>query len=224
MRSSSIELVAREVDLTLMEREPHPALVERARHRDPQAWAEIYERFSRQIYSFFLHAVRDRRAAEDLSAGVFLEALEAVDRFSGAPRAMRVWLFQIGRRSLIDYFRSDGRAQVVPIEDADSGEIVAFDPADDPELAALTALVRQNLLLAVHAPSKDQKEVVLLRLVGELTSAEITNIVGKSVGAVKALQYRAMTALGKALTRDIGPWFLPGRSGPYPSPRPRRIP
>jgi RNA polymerase sigma-70 factor (ECF subfamily) len=196
---SPLEVVARAADPTPMEQEPHPVLVDRARHRDPQAWEEIYERFSGQIYSFFLHSVRDRRAAEDLSAEVFLEALVAAERFSGDLGAMRAWLFKIGRHNLIDYFTSNGRGRVVPIEDAYLEQIAASDPAEDPELAPLGAPRRKRLLLAVQALSKDQKEVVLLRLVGELTSAETAKIVGKSVGVVKALQHRGLTALARAL-------------------------
>jgi RNA polymerase sigma-70 factor (ECF subfamily) len=198
-----LEALPKQSDRRLVEHEPHPAIVERARRRDPQAWAEIYERFSGPIYGFFLHALRDRQAAEDLTAGVFLEALEAAGRFSGDLKEMRAWLFKIGRHNLIDYFRRNGRARVVPIDDVDPAEIAASHPVEDPETAALRALSRQGLMSAVHSLSVDQKEVVLLRLAGELTSSEIAEVVGKSVGAVKALQHRAMAALAKALAREI---------------------
>lgn len=184
-------------------------LIEGVRRRDPGAWAEIYQRLSGQVYGFFLHQVRSRDVAEDLTAGVFLEALQAADRFEGKFYDLRAWLFRIGRNNLIDHRRRKER-QVASIEETDPSELARALPMADPEEAALSSLEQQRVVEAIQTLSPDQKEVLVLRLTGDLTSAQIAQIVGKTPGAVKALQHRGLVALTKALA-------------PYPSRSPERL-
>lgn len=178
-------------------------LVERARRREPHAWAEIYERFGGQIYGFFLNQVRNVESAEDLTAGVFLEALQAANRFQGTPSDLRAWLFRIGRNNLIDQARRKS-VKSGPIEDADPAELARASEVQDPQELAIASLERQRVLRAIEGLAPDQKEVLLLRLTGDLTSAQIAKLVGKTPGAVKALQHRAVAALAKTM-RGPGP-------------------
>jgi RNA polymerase sigma-70 factor, ECF subfamily len=179
-------------------------VIDRAKQRDPDAWAVIYERFSASIYNFFQYEVRNRQTAEDLTAGVFLEGLQAAHRFDGDEKALRAWLFRIGRHNLIDYIRSSRRAVLEDIEQTSERELAARTLShEDPEESAMATLVRDRVRAAVHHLSRDQREVVLLRLTGGLTSPEIAQIVGKTTGAVKALQHRAMSSLAKTLA-DTG--------------------
>lgn len=180
------------------------AVIERARRRDPDAWAAIYERFAPSIFSFFHYEVRNRQTAEDLTAGVFLEGMQAAHRFNGDEKALRAWLFRIGRHNLIDHIRSSRRAVLEDIDATPERELRARTLAhQDPEESAMKSLVRDRVRRAVGELSRDQREVVLLRLTAGLTSAEIAQVVGKTTGAVKALQHRAMTTLAKTLA-DTG--------------------
>jgi RNA polymerase sigma-70 factor (ECF subfamily) len=179
-------------------------LIERARRRDQAAWTTIYERYSASIYSFFHYQVRNRQTAEDLTAGVFLEGMQAAHRFTGDEKALRAWLFRIGRHNLIDHIRSTRRAVLEDIETTSERELAARTLAnDDPAESAMTLLLQDRVRAEVKRLSRDQREVILLRLSGGLTSPEIAKIVGKTTGAVKALQHRAMSALAKVLT-DTG--------------------
>ncbi|MGH2706399.1 MAG: sigma-70 family RNA polymerase sigma factor [Actinomycetota bacterium] len=174
-------------------------LVERAKQREPHAWAEIYERFSGSVYAFFVHQLQNRQTAEDLTGGVFVEGLQSAHRFQGDLAAMRSWLFRIARNNLIDYFRRERRVTWEPIDDTNPTELARVSPVEDPEESALSNLDRQRLLEVIESLSPDQREVVLLRLAGGLTSPEIAEMVGKTVGAVKALQHRAVASLARAL-------------------------
>lgn len=170
-----------------------------ARTGDPDAWGQIYRRFSGPVYGFFLHQVRDQQVAEDLTAGVFVEAIQAAARFSGSLAALRSWLFRIARNDLIDYWRHARRVQSEAIEDVDDADLARAIPVDDPADTAISSVDRSQLLASVRRLSPEQRQVVLLRLSGDLTSSEIARVMGKSEGAIKALQYRALAVLRKAL-------------------------
>ncbi|MGH2719775.1 MAG: RNA polymerase sigma factor [Actinomycetota bacterium] len=193
---------------------PNPderALIAAVVRRDPRAWAEIYERFADGLLGFFVHQLHDRAAAEDLTSEVFLEALRAADRF--APRGgqhgdlgdLLAWLFRIARNNLIDYYRRQRRSPTEPLELAEEADLARAVPSVDPGEAAIAALDQQRVLQAIAGLSPDQREVILLRLSGGLTSPQIAEIVGKTAGAVKALQHRALATLIRALNPEAAP-------------------
>lgn len=176
------------------------ALLQRARRRDPAAWADLYERFAGQLLGYFVHQCRDLATAEDLTSETFLEAMRAAHRFQGDLDDLRAWLFRIGRNNLIDHSRRRQRSPVEALDDVTEGELARCHPGADPGDQAIEAVEQGRLLAAVHALSPDQREVVLLRLTGGLTSVQIAGIVGKTPGAVKALQHRALASLARRLT------------------------
>jgi RNA polymerase sigma-70 factor (ECF subfamily) len=179
--------------------EDFDAIIALARTGDPDAWGQIYRQFAGPVYGFFVHQVRDPEVAEDLTAGVFVEAIQAASRFSGSLAALRSWIFRIARNDLIDYWRHARRVQSEAIDDVDDADLARAIPVDDPADAAISSVNRSRLLAAVHRLSPEQRQVVLLRLAGDLSSSEIARVMGKSEGAIKALQYRALAVLRKAL-------------------------
>jgi RNA polymerase sigma-70 factor (ECF subfamily) len=181
------------------EQDDFEGVIALAREGDPGAWAEIYRRFAGPVYGFFVHQVRDPEVAEDLTAGVFVEAIQACGRFSGTVSALRSWLFRIARNDLVDHWRHARRVQNEAIEDVDDADLARAIPVDDPADTAISAVNRSRLLASINRLSPEQRQVVLLRLAGDLSSAEIGRVMGKSEGAIKALQYRALAVLRKAL-------------------------
>jgi RNA polymerase sigma-70 factor (ECF subfamily) len=183
------------------DREPsgREELIERARRRDSQAWTEIYDHFAGPIFGWFFSQLHHRELSEDMTGEVFVEAMKAAERFHGSFADLRSWLFRIARNNLIDHVRRQKRATLEAIEDADPTQLNRAVPSEDPEEIALSNLDRQRVRKAVERLSPDQREVLLLRLNGGLSSPEMATIVGKTVGAVKALQHRALVSLAKAL-------------------------
>jgi RNA polymerase sigma-70 factor, ECF subfamily len=179
--------------------EDFEAIIALARTGDPDAWGQIYRRFAGPVYGFFVHQVRDPEVAEDLTAGVFVEAIQAATRFSGSLGALRSWIFRIARNDLIDYWRHARRVQSEAIDDIDDADLARAVPVDDPADTAISSVNRSQLLATVRRLSPEQRQVVLLRLSGDLSSSEIARVMGKSEGAIKALQYRALAVLRKAL-------------------------
>jgi RNA polymerase sigma-70 factor (ECF subfamily) len=184
---------------------PEARLIAAAGRRDPQAWAEIYERFSGPLLGFFVHQLRDHATAEDMTSEVFIEALRAADRFQGDLADLRSWLFRIARNNLLDHFRKQRRTPTESLELTEEADLARATPTVDPGDEVLALIDRQRVLDAVQALSPDQREVVLLRLSGGLTSPQIAAIVGKTTGAVKALQHRALSTLARALTPEESP-------------------
>jgi RNA polymerase sigma-70 factor (ECF subfamily) len=181
-------------------------IIEQARRGDPQAWAELYERFSGSIFGYLYNRLRLSEPAEDLVAKTFMEALEGIGRFQGDLSGMRAWLFSIARHNLFDHLRRESRAEITPLDDVAHEDLSRLAPAAGPEDQAISAIERSRVLEAIGELSKDQQEVVLLRLNGGLTSKEIAEVVGKTAGAVKALQHRAMRALARSLAQGPPDW------------------
>jgi RNA polymerase sigma-70 factor (ECF subfamily) len=168
------------------------ALVGGARALEEDAWATIYDRHYRQIYSYAYHRIGDRDAAEDLAAEVFAEAVAGIRSYRYRGRPMLAWLYRIAHNLTSDYLRSRARrSSVCPSEDAAPG-------AMDPELEGVS--FRQDLRRALLTLSPSQQQVVFLRFLQGFSSAEVGAMLGKSSETVRALQCRAMRALRRQLS------------------------
>lgn len=171
-------------------------LVEKAQAGDLSAYGLIYDQLYNGIFSYVLHQVGSRAQSEDITAGVFLGALEKLDGFQWRGAGFRAWLYRIARNDVLDHFRKRGRsAGEVPLA-AEALE----QPADvQVEDEAESNWDRQELLGAVKSLSDDQQQVILLKLVGNLSNRQIGEVISKNEGAVKALQHRALMRLRKIL-------------------------
>jgi RNA polymerase sigma-70 factor (ECF subfamily) len=134
------------------------------------------------------------RDPEDVLGEVFLHVARDIHRFDGDDAALRRWVFSIAHNRAMDDHRKAGRDKSSPSEDlADVGPEEEMPDPTDPEL--VEALARL---------SPDQREVVLLRFVGDLPLEAVARITRRRVGAVKALQHRALDNLRKAVSPADG--------------------
>jgi len=171
-------------------------LLERAKEYDQAALGELYDRYGPRIYSYIYYRLGDTSLAEDLTAQVFLRMLEAIrasrpwrDSFSG-------WLYRIAHNLIVDHFRRQAQEGCMPLEE----QLVAAE--DNTAEAVEKRLTRRQLRAAINRLSEDQAQVVVLRFVEGLSSAEIARIMGKSEGAIRALQYRAIVNLRRFMEED----------------------
>ena len=169
-----------------------------ARRREPGAVTRVYTAYAPALFRFFLAAVGDRPTAEDLTGDVFKSAIEDLPRFRGPVEALGGWLFRIARHDLSDYRRRQVRNLVQPLEDL-LEEAAAAGGAVDPEELALDRVEGHRVLAALRQLTPDQREVLLLRLVANLTAPEVAEILNKSTDAVKALQHRGLASLARLL-------------------------
>ena len=190
-----------------------------ARRREPAAVTRIYTAYAPALYRFFMAAVSDRHLAEDLTGTAFVSAIEALPRFRGPIEALGGWLFQIARHDLYDYRRKQARSRIEPLED-NLNEAALADGGVDPEELAIERLEGTRVLAALRELSSDQREVLLLRMAGGLTAPEVADILGKTTGAVKALQHRGLASLARVLGLRSP---QESQERPYPSPDPGRL-
>jgi RNA polymerase sigma factor (sigma-70 family) len=190
-----------------------------ARRREPAAVTRIYTAYAPALFRFFMAAVADRHQAEDLTGTAFVSAIEALPRFRGPIEALGGWLFQIARHDLYDFRRKQARSRMEPLDD-NLAEAAASAGAADPEDQAIDRLESGRVVAAMRQLSPDQREVLLLRMAGGLTAPEVAETLGKTTGAVKALQHRGLASLARVL--GLRSPEQP-QERPYPSPDPGRL-
>jgi RNA polymerase sigma-70 factor (ECF subfamily) len=138
--------------------------------------------------------------AEDVTGEVFVSVVRDLHRFRGDDAGLRRWLFTIAHHRAVDAVRKRTRRREEAVDPTElrSAPVAADDPAEQ-VTARLSAL---PAFLALDRLTLDQRSVVLLRLVADLSVAETAEILGKEPGAVKTLQRRALAALHRAVTLE----------------------
>jgi RNA polymerase sigma-70 factor (ECF subfamily) len=169
------------------------SLVRRAQQQDQEALSEIFEIYFDRLYSYMASRIGNRAEAEDMTQQVFLKVLQSLPRYRWRGMPFSAWLFRIARNLVIDYHRGQGRARTVPLETA------LCRDSDDPVQIAEQRLTLEEVNQALSQLSESQQDVIRLRFAGELSVAEVAGIMGKSEGAIKALQHSAMVALRRVL-------------------------
>ena len=169
-------------------------LVRRAQHRDQEAFAQLYEEHFDKIYRYVTLKIGNETEAEDMTQQVFLNALQSISSFKWKGIPFSAWLFRIAHNQVVDYFRSKKRT-TVPLDES----LVSSNSNDNPQSVVEQKLDIEQLLLATKQLTEAQREVISLRFAGELSIAQVAKAMGKSQGAVKALQHSAIVALRKTL-------------------------
>ena len=175
-------------------------LIQQAKEGDPAAFAELYDLYQPAIYRYIFYRVNDVPTAEDLTSEVFVRLVEKIDRFKIQGRPLLAWLYTIARNLITDHHRHAGRALPLSLD----GPPVADVDAADPEDAIEHSLTQHMLATAITSLTEDQRQVVILKFVEGLDNETVARALGKSVGAVKGLQHRALVALRRVLEANGG--------------------
>ena len=162
--------------------EPERLLIEAAQN-DPGRFAELYEANFERIYAFIVRRVQDRHEAEDLTAEVFHHALANISRFEWRGVPFAVWLFRIAANAIADRRRRTRQT---------------VDPqlAEDLDQSSWRDIERRaTLFQLVNNLPEDQRSVLVKRFVEQKSVSEIAGEFGRSEGAIKQLQFRALKNL-----------------------------
>ncbi|RCG30366.1 RNA polymerase subunit sigma-70 [Sphaerisporangium album] len=175
-------------------------VVLRAKTGDADAFAALYDRYVDLVYRYVYFRVGCHMLAEDLTSETFLRALGRIGHFTWQGRDVGAWLVTIARNLVTDHYKSGRyRMEVSTAEVLDT----PLDGAHIPENAVVATMITERVLRAVRDLGPEQQECVVLRFLHGMSLAETALIMGKKSGAIKALQFRAIRALARALPDDL---------------------
>jgi RNA polymerase sigma-70 factor (ECF subfamily) len=168
-------------------------LLEQAGQYDNQALAEIYDRYAGSIYGYLYRYLGDAAQAEDLTSEVFLRLLRALNTRRAPRERLQGWLYRVAHNLAMDWFRQQARTLSVTLnEEMSSGD-------DLPAATLEKRLAQEQLRAGIRKLTADQQQVILLRFGEGFKVAEVARLMGKSVGAVKILQHRAVKRLRRVM-------------------------
>jgi RNA polymerase sigma-70 factor (ECF subfamily) len=169
------------------------ALLARARQFDTEALAQIHDSYYGPIFRYVAFRVSDRDSAEDLTSDVFMRFLSALRQRNPPSTTLRGWLYAVAANVVSDHLRKRYRAPQVELDEA----IVSREAG--PAEVVEAALAREDLRQAMAGLTEEQQHVIALRFGHELPIQEVARTIGKTEGAVKQLQARAIAALARIL-------------------------
>lgn len=174
------------------------ALLRLAQRGDGEAFGRIYDRYVDHVYRYLFYRVGSHALAEDLTSETFLRALRRIETFSWQGRDIGAWFITIARNLVNDHVKSRRFLLEVPtadMVDADRGDAGI-------EQVVLDRLHTATVIRAMRELKPEHQECLVLRLLHGLSVAETAEVMGRSDGAVKQLQLRAVRALARVLSRQ----------------------
>ncbi len=171
-------------------------LIRRAKEYDEAALKKLYEIYYPKIYSYSFLQLGDVHAAEDLTSDVMLKMIESLGsyRFKGLP--FGAWLFRIARNRLIDLHRRRKRRGEVNLNETLTNNFA------NPHAMAERALERGQIQVALKYLTDEQRQVIVLKFIEGFDNRSVGQIMGRSEGAIKSLQHRALASLRRILYQD----------------------
>ncbi len=169
----------------------------RAAQADRAEFARLYRRYLDRVYTYAFYQLGDHHDAEDATERTFMAALAALPAFRDEGATFRAWLFRIAHNTVANVHRTRARRRWQPFPDGFERAAPDADPAG---LVARADEVREELR-ALETLPEERRQVVLLRFADGLSAAEIGEVLGRSPGAVRVLQHRALRDLAERLRR-----------------------
>jgi len=173
--------------LKALKKEADERLLIEAAQRDPACFADLYEINFERVYAYVMRKVGNRAESEDLTAEVFHQALANLKRFEWRGIPFAAWLFRIAANLITDRWQRSGREVA---DDAGHIDAVQVSPAEIEEVER-----RATLFRLVDSLPAEQRRVVVLRFVEQKSIKDVAREIRKTEGAVKQLQFRALSSL-----------------------------
>ena len=175
------------------------ALVDLAKDGDAEAYGQLYDHYVSGVFRFIYYRVSSQQLAEDLTSETFVRGLRAIQRLNWQGKDLGAWLTTIARNLVADHFKSSrARLEIVTETIPEGKKTVA-----SPEQEVLSLISNEMLFEAVSALPNEQRDCVLMRFIQGLSIAQTAAALGRSEGAVKQLQLRAVRSLAKTVSEDV---------------------
>jgi RNA polymerase sigma factor (sigma-70 family) len=170
--------------------------VQAARAGAEWAWTALYRDVGPSVLRYLrAHGARE---PEDVMAEVFVLVVRNLASFDGGGREFQAWVFRIAHNRLVDEWRHEQRR---PVESAPDDALVDWSPTGDSEQESMRRLADEQVLAVVNRLSRQQRDVLFLRMFAEFTIEETAAVLGKTPGAVKSLQSRALATIRREMSK-----------------------
>lgn len=173
-------------------------MVQRAISGEADAFGKLYDMYVDRIYRHIYYRVGNVADAEDLTQRVFLKAWQAIGRYKQTASPFLAWLMRISHNLVVDYYRTKKDKAYLD----DVADIVADDFDSNPERVTEAHFDQQQLRRAILQLPGDQQQVILLRFIEDAPYADIASSLGKSPGAIRVIQHRALMKLRHILGKE----------------------
>lgn len=167
---------------------------------DTAAFGELYERHVRRIYNYIYYRTSNTQDAEDLTAKVFMRALNHVENYDERGVPFTAWLYRIAHNLVANWYRDRSRRKIIPLDEF----VVKGMRSELPEVVAEEHEEQDHLLQSIQRLPEDRQQLLILKYVERMSNAEIGQIMGKTEGAVKSLYYRTLSFLREDMS-DAAP-------------------
>jgi RNA polymerase sigma-70 factor (TIGR02952 family) len=176
-------------------------LASRASMGDREAYAELYQRYVDKIYRYIYYKVGQQAETEDLTSQTFMKAWDAIGDYEWRNHPFGAWLFRIAHNLVVDYHRA--RRDNVSLTDA-SPQLEQRASRDDvrPEKILGEMITMDRVRHAIGRLTEEQQQVLILRFFEGMSTGEVADLMGKRRGAIRGLQFRALSALRELLHRE----------------------
>jgi RNA polymerase sigma-70 factor (ECF subfamily) len=175
------------------------ALVELARGGDTEAFGMLYDHYHPQVYRFLYYRVGSQALAEDLTSDTFFRALRSMSSFRWQGKDFGAWLMTIARNLTTDHYKSGRNRLEMTTEDMSPHD----SATEGPETAVLASLTNEALMEALRQLPTEQQECLVMRFLQGMSIAETAQVMGRSDGAIKQLQLRAVRNLAKLMPEGL---------------------
>lgn len=172
-----------------------PEVVTRAQAGDPDAIAELYEQHWGLVYRFCYRRTSNTHMAEDLATDVFERLIKKVETFEWRGQEISAWLLVVARNIIADRFKSKPYQKEVQSGTTTDYALGYSAAGPGPEDVATDNITHETVLRMMDRLSPDQREVLRLRFLCEMSMEEAAAVMGKEVSSIKALQFRAVRTM-----------------------------
>ncbi len=183
-------------------------LIGRAAKGDREAFGALYERYVFRVFRHVYYLTGNSHTAEDLTAQTFLKALEAIHRYEMRGVPFVAWLLRIGYNLTVNHkkVRNNGTAPLPEVVEVQGTQY-------SPEASCEAKADGERVWAGVRTLRGDQRQVIVMRFLDGLSYPDIAKVLDKSIGAVRVIQFRALSALRRRLEDDLGHYYAKSRAG-----------
>jgi RNA polymerase sigma-70 factor, ECF subfamily len=169
--------------------------------RDADAFGQLYDEYVDQIFRYVFYKVGNLVEAQDLTGQTFLKAFENIESYEMRDVAFSSWLYRIAHNLVVDYFRRESKREKVSIDEQPPTPSNSGNPVE----SVMADMESERLYKAMQKLTHNQREVLVLKFIDNLSNNQVAEIMGMSVGAVKSTQKRGLLSLNRILGNSTGP-------------------